>query len=262
MSAITPEKFTTADVNAALRQRYTQPEWALMFEVAASTGWAGRYADAVAMNMYPSRGLALHGFEVKVSRSDWQRELKKPEKAEAISRYCDYWWLVTVPDIVKDGELPLGWGLMELRGGVLKIKVRAAERETVPVDRNFMAAMLRRGYEVDNATVTKLVNDGLEGYTFHLRRELEGQVRRALEEKKLFDESMTKLKEACGIDLRDCLMTDRLAGWLKLARSLDMSGDYGPLMSALREIRRARTGMTKVEEALELALSNVNGEVP
>ena len=171
------EKLTTADVHAALRLRYTQPEWALMFEVAASTGWAGRYADAVSMSMYPSRGLAVHGHEVKVSRSDWGREMKNPDKAEAISRYCDYWWVVTTPGIVKDGELPMGWGLMELQGGRLKIVTKAAQREPVPLDRAFVAAMLRRAHEIDSATVEKLVEAGLEQRTYTLRRAHEAEQR-------------------------------------------------------------------------------------
>ena len=57
-------RFTSDDAKAALRLRCRPPEWALFFEVADSTGLAGhgRYLDAVAMNLYPSRGLELHGF--------------------------------------------------------------------------------------------------------------------------------------------------------------------------------------------------------
>ena len=46
------------------------------FRLAIVDGFAGggRYADAIAMNLWPSRGLAVHGFEIKISRGDWQRE--------------------------------------------------------------------------------------------------------------------------------------------------------------------------------------------
>lgn len=82
---------TTADICAAMRKTYCQPEWALFFEVGNATGFnARRHADAVAMNMYPSRGLVLHGFEFKASKSDWKRELANPQKAEEIAQYCDY----------------------------------------------------------------------------------------------------------------------------------------------------------------------------
>lgn len=252
------EQLTTADVNAALRARYAQPEWAIMFEVAASTGSAGRYADAVAMNMYPSRGLALHGFEVKVSRGDWQRELKKPEKAEAISRYCDFWWLVTLPDIVKDGELPLGWGHLELHGQILRVKVRAKERDTVPLDRNFMAAMLRRAHQADEATVTALVQAGLAERTASLRRTYEGDLARARSDQQVFDQFMQEITDKTGLCLRDFLNTDRAASMLRLAHKLNLSGEYGVLNSALRDLRHARKGVGDAEQALEAALTTLN----
>lgn len=73
-----------------LRRRYPAPAWAFLEEVRNQTGYARtiRTADALAMSLYPSRGLHLHGFEVKVSRADWFRELNDPKKAEEIAAYC------------------------------------------------------------------------------------------------------------------------------------------------------------------------------
>lgn len=52
-------------------------------------------------------------FEVKISRSDWLRELACPDKAAVWGAYAHYMWLVTpTADIVRPGELPAGWGLM------------------------------------------------------------------------------------------------------------------------------------------------------
>lgn len=56
----------------------------------------------------------VHGFEVKVSRSDWLRELRtEGGKSHPWRSRCSHWWIV-VPDrgIVRDGELPDGWGLL------------------------------------------------------------------------------------------------------------------------------------------------------
>src|SRR3546814_15144887 len=72
----------TAQINAALRARFCAPEWALLFNVGNATGATQRrWADAVAMNLYPSRGLELPGFDVKASRSDWLLEPKQPDKS-------------------------------------------------------------------------------------------------------------------------------------------------------------------------------------
>lgn len=84
------------------------PAWAFVPKVRDAAGFsATRTIDAIAMSLWPSRGLELHGHEIKVSRSDWLRELKEPEKAEAFSSVVDRWWLVVSDaQIVAAGELP------------------------------------------------------------------------------------------------------------------------------------------------------------
>jgi len=140
---------STGEIYVALRERYRGNAWAFLTEVPDGTGSAKcRSADAMAMSLWPSRGLELNGFEVKVSRSDWLRELKSPEKAESICCYCDRWWLVVGDErIVKDGELPATWGLLVPRGkGVIQRK-EAPVLKPEPVDRVFLAALLRRAME-------------------------------------------------------------------------------------------------------------------
>ncbi|QNJ56375.1 hypothetical protein KNV19_gp61 [Gordonia phage Portcullis] len=97
--------------------------WIIAEKVRCRAGFAGwdpqhgrlRTADALAIDTWMSKGMELHGFEVKCSRSDWLTELKQPEKSEAFRRICDRWWLVTSdPSIVKPGELPDGWGHMSM----------------------------------------------------------------------------------------------------------------------------------------------------
>lgn len=151
-------------IHAALRDRFCGPEWAVFFEVANGTGSHGRrYADAVAMNLYPSRGLEIHGVEVKVSRSDWLRELKNPKKAEDVYQYCDRWWLaISDPAIVGIGELPATWGLMVMNGKSLKIATQAPKLEPVPLTRSFFAALARRSSEVPEAQVKALVEKRVE----------------------------------------------------------------------------------------------------
>lgn len=138
-------KFGTGALRAALREKFPLPEYALLFEVANATGAvAGRTADAIAMSCWPSRGLELIGFELKASRSDWTREKANPAKAEAICQYCDRWYLV-IGDrkIVKPGELPPTWGLIAPRGEKLAIVTEAPKLQPAPVDRFFLAALLR-----------------------------------------------------------------------------------------------------------------------
>lgn len=143
---------STAELRAALRKRYAQPTWCLLEEVRDRTGFRGkRTADAIAMATWESRGLELHGFELKDTRSDWLRERDTPEKADPIAKYCDRWYLVaSKPELVKDGELPPTWGLYVLAGdGGLREAVKAEKRKKpAAIDRGFLAAMMRRATEM------------------------------------------------------------------------------------------------------------------
>lgn len=107
------------DRYTAIRKGTIADRWVRAEHVKSSLGYSDgdRIADFIAGDKYgggyAGEKLALHGHEVKVSRSDWLTELRDPTKANAIKRYMHHWWLV-VPDasIVKPGELPEGWGLL------------------------------------------------------------------------------------------------------------------------------------------------------
>lgn len=114
-------KLTEADVLALLRERHTRPgnggggEFAFLTHVRNRAGFnATRTFDAVAINLWPSKGLTIEIFEVKVSRSDWLRELKKPDKAAPALALGDYFSVVAPAGCVKPDELPERWGLIEV----------------------------------------------------------------------------------------------------------------------------------------------------
>jgi hypothetical protein len=108
---------------------------------------ARRTADFIAMDTWPSSGLALHGHEVKVSRSDWLTELKQPWKAAEFTPYMTYWWVVVSDrSLVHDAELPEGWGLIAVRGAVTQklVVVKQARRQRPePLPRTMTAAFMR-----------------------------------------------------------------------------------------------------------------------
>ena len=98
---------------------------------------------------------AIHGHEVKVSRSDWLAELRDPTKADAWKRYCTYWWLVAPREVVCD-DLPDGWGLLVPHGKSLKIAVRAARLDPEPMPVRTVAALTRAVMQ----TETRLLGGG------------------------------------------------------------------------------------------------------
>jgi hypothetical protein len=103
-----------------------------------------RTIDAIAVDLWPSAGNVVHGFEVKVSRSDWLTELRDPAKAEAFRRYCHHWWLV-VPDAnIVQNDLPEGWGLLVVdKTGNLRAKKAAPNLTPEPLPLGLTASLLR-----------------------------------------------------------------------------------------------------------------------
>lgn len=159
---LTPENFTPAE---ALAARYTLPHFILLFEVRDSTGFDSmRSADALAVSLYASRGREITGFEIKVSRSDWLRELKHPEKAEEIGKFCDYFFLVTQDDsIARIDEIPGPWGWMVVKGQKLKILKKPEKLQPVPLDRPMLCSLLytlkEKCFADINNQITEAVSD-------------------------------------------------------------------------------------------------------
>lgn len=156
---------TEAEVLDLLRARHTRNgnggsgEYAFLTHVRDGAAFdARRTFDALTVSLWPSRGLTVDIFEVKVSRPDWQRELADPQKAEDACRLADRFWIACPAGTVRDGELPPTWGLIEVIGGKLTDgvvtgrKLRTAvpapllhgtKTAARPVSRGFLVGLLR-----------------------------------------------------------------------------------------------------------------------
>lgn len=124
---------------------WAPPAYYVLTEVRNGTGY-GRsegYADVLAMSVWPSRGIELIGAELKVSRSDWLRELKDPAKAENFVKYCHRWYLIAGPDVAQEHEIPTAWGWMVAGPKGLKTLKGAPALEPVPPDPRFLASIFR-----------------------------------------------------------------------------------------------------------------------
>lgn len=139
---------------------------------------ATRTIDAIGMSLWPSRGLLLTAYEIKCDRSDWVRELKNPEKAEDFCKLVDFFCVVTGErGIVREGELPPDWGLIEPYGaGMRTVSSPAllhpfdtpADRKRRPLppgfSRGFLAALLREASRQGQATPEDIVAAEKKGY--------------------------------------------------------------------------------------------------
>lgn len=155
---------TASDCVGALATRYESKAFALIEQVANGTGMrANRWADVIAMSLWPSRGLTVHGFEIKISRGDWQRELAKPEKSSEIQAYCDEWWIVAPDGLIEPHELPPTWGLLGVTAQKKAVvRVPAPKLDAKPLDRPFVAAVLRRASDAMSGVIRREREAGRE----------------------------------------------------------------------------------------------------
>ena len=149
-----------------LAKRYSPPAYAFLPQVRNGTGFlkSARTADALSMSLWPSRGLDLNGFELKSIRGDWLNELKRPEKADEIAQFCDFWWVVAPTFVIQKSEVPSSWGWMSVTRSRLKIEKDAEKLKAKPIDRPMMAAIFRRVQEIKtpDAMMTKAAQRGRE----------------------------------------------------------------------------------------------------
>jgi len=112
------EKITERHILTLLYARYSVvsgngPRYVVAEHVRNDAGFdATRTCDFMAVDVWPSSGLPIHGFEVKTSRADWLRELADPSKAQVFMDVVDHWWLVAAPGVATRDELPPGWGML------------------------------------------------------------------------------------------------------------------------------------------------------
>ncbi|MDZ4258312.1 MAG: hypothetical protein U0974_11865 [Gemmatimonadales bacterium] len=151
----------TDRIAGMLARRFPAPRYATMWEVGIGTGFTGakmRYADSMVLHLWPSDGLELHGFEFKVSRADFRREIADRTKADVLARYCHRWTLITWDEhVVGADAVPPEWGWWSVAADADTFVVhrRAPARTPEPWPRQFAAMLVRRAAtESPNATHT------------------------------------------------------------------------------------------------------------
>lgn len=202
-------KPTCNDLHEAVRNSYPAPNFTYMREVRDATGFdAVRSADGIAVGMYRSCGRMIHGFEMKVSRSDWQKELSNAAKAESLMRYCHQWSLI-VPDasIVKDGELPVTWGLgipyQSRSNAPVKIKwiVKPPPLEPIAFSMVFLTALIYAASKIDEGDRQKALQDEYDRGLKSARDSFDRQA--GMDKLKSLQAAVEAFEQASGISIND-----------------------------------------------------------
>lgn len=125
---------TAETIIDSLALRWPDTEYLSVKEAPEFSDRGGRKIDLLVLSLWRSRGLGIDAVEIKVSMSDWRRELAKAQKADFWWRHSQRFW-VAVPAGIADkvlAEIPEGWGLLACADGkapkvISKPQVRAAE---------------------------------------------------------------------------------------------------------------------------------------
>jgi hypothetical protein len=253
-----PVKVSSGQIKLGIRSSFSNG-YQTFFEVGNDTGTrVTRHADAVAIGIWPSTGHQVHGFEVKVSRGDWLRELKDPSKADGWFEACHGWWLATPPDIVKRADLPTGWGHVVVKpDGEIRVSISPEPREVAPLSWSRLAGLLRvvdkrvRG-TVPRRQLEKLAAEQSEAQireaTTSARAQAARMVREERRQLRVVQEAARAFEVASGISLNLACGPEaarRLGASLRADRAQD---------NALRRLRDAVGALRSARDYAETAL--------
>lgn len=235
----TPSEITR-DLFDRLRCRERDGE-IFLCEVGDGAGFGNRgWSDAISMQTWPSKELVIRGYEVKATRSDWLRELDKPEKNEKWQFACDEWYIVAPKDIVKLEELPPAWGLLVPKGELqLRIASRpsslsmGASKKGIP--RNLLAAVFRAAGNERRA----LEKDARREIEENVEKRHRAQMERYQREARDWEKRHMELVEALGGHRWDDF--GRLKKLAATVRQIDSSGDDPKKLLAELRLRFERT---------------------
>lgn len=146
---------TEKEIIDAIIKRYAfnkvRPRYVVAVQVHDAAGFNfRRRLDAVVLDTWPSKGMSLHGMEIKVSKADLRKELVDPAKMEQFIERTglDYFSIVTPKGVANLDLIPerYGWILLNDNGKLVTRRkaLRLTDQDKIyHVPRSFMAAFCR-----------------------------------------------------------------------------------------------------------------------
>lgn len=265
---------TTTEIRRALETHYlgakgASEEWVLIHEARRGPGFSGNSGaiDLLAINTWESRGLQRVAHEIKVSRGDWVREMQNPGKADWIWRITHQFFLV-VPapfdSIVRDGELPPTWGLMELTNAgrlrvVTKCPKHAQQEPTVAQMTGWLAQVDRFGKRTSAAELDAARAEGRrDGFEQAKLRDRDEQ---AAETYRLLSREVAEFQRATGIDLKAAAANASGAEARRLRAMYRMCGTWNG-MDARNRLGAAQGNLGRLIEDIGKVLDGLGPLVP
>jgi hypothetical protein len=253
-------RITSHGITEALRRKYCGDkldgtQWVCIPEARSGAGFDGNegQCDLLAINTWQGRGMELIGHEIKVSMSDWRRELERPEKAERFAKHCRRWFVAAPSKIASKirAELPAAWGLLSISdaGRITTLVAAPAREDTTPVPDWWWIGWLAQTDRVNKAAVQRDVSRALlverEAAADSREMEIERRVQARLSASEDARKRLDRLSEAVGVDL-----TRHWINGHQLKKALAIADHVPPGLPKM---------LAEASEALALALAE---EVP
>jgi hypothetical protein len=153
------EKITSDNILQTLSVLHRHESCLFIPEMRIGTGngaYADQRIDAWVMTLWHSKNFTRISYEIKVSRSDFNKEIKNPVKRKMALLFSDYFYFVAPKGLLKPEEIPPECGLKEVShaepdkirhsygGLVIKTVIKAPKRESQPPNWRFVASLARR----------------------------------------------------------------------------------------------------------------------
>lgn len=175
-------EFNTPQVEDMIERKFAENgEYIVLFDCPDSVGMKQeRRCDAVALGMWGRTEYTVNGFEIKVSRGDWLRELKQPKKSDPFIDKVDKWWLVTGNiTVAKPEEIPDYWGWMNATGSGLRImrpaKAIGSADGMVSMNRKWAYGLIQRAHRGAAEEITRQVHKRIDEAMAREKERLEAE---------------------------------------------------------------------------------------
>lgn len=245
------------EVLSLLDVRHQYPEWVGEREITLDR----RRIDYLAINLWRRNIIA---YEVKVTRTDWLNELANHTKNGYWSQIADQFYIVSANQCVKADELPVGWGLLEMRGTRLFTKIVAQEPADKPktypreIAIRLYKRLMDRAEKREREAVKTATDASSALWKDHMERELAMRSGGLTDDERrrheLNAQTVQRLSEAFGTSMYGAWAHDNLVRAAKAYRKLQDIGVH----NALREVKRIQGAVDVHATLLVAALEQIN----
>ena len=196
------------EVRECLRMRWPDTEYLTIAEAPESADRQGRKIDLLVLSLWRSRGYEREAVEIKVSLSDWKRELDNAAKADFWWRHAHRFWLAVPVEIAEKvrEDLPSGWGLLSCTPNGSFVVVKAEKHEPEVFTWQTTLGILRACANAGWGALQHAENKGFDRGREFAQREAEHKSgdQRLLERWTVLTEKVAAFEEAFGLDISSC----------------------------------------------------------